>query len=85
MRFAAIADQWVSSLGSVGTTERLVAQIAASLDDVEFVLHVGNLGYAKGAVWLWDDWMALCTAVAGSTAYMVSVGNHEYGGSEWGR
>lgn len=34
---------------------------------------------AKGAVWLWEEWMALSTAVAGSTAYMVSVGNHEYG------
>ena len=78
VRFAAIADQWVSSLGSVGTTERLVARIAAVPRDVEFVLHVGDLGYAKGAVWLWEEWMALCTAVAGSTAYMVSVGNHEY-------
>lgn len=47
VRFAAIADQWISSAGSLGTTERLVARIAEAPRDVEFVIHVGDLGYGR--------------------------------------
>ncbi len=61
--------------GAVGTALRLRSRID-SANDVDFVAHYGDLGYAKGAVFLWDAWMSFMSYVGNSVPYMVSVGNH---------
>ncbi|GLE07862.1 hypothetical protein PINS_up018604 [Pythium insidiosum] len=42
------------------------------------ILHDGDLSYAMGATYLWDQFGALIEPVASEVAYMVGVGNHEY-------
>ncbi|RLN92637.1 hypothetical protein BBJ28_00020398 [Nothophytophthora sp. Chile5] len=42
------------------------------------VVHVGDVAYAKGSTYLWDQLGALVAPVASQLAYMVCVGNHEY-------
>lgn len=34
----------------------------------------GDLGYATGAVWLWDAWMSMMSNIASRVPYMVSIG-----------
>ena len=63
--------------GAIGTAQRLRARIDAG-QPLDFVLHFGDLGYAKGAVFLWDAWMSMMAQVGSRVPYMVSVGNHEY-------
>ncbi|GLD96832.1 hypothetical protein PINS_up005515 [Pythium insidiosum] len=42
------------------------------------VVHIGDLAYAKGRTYLWDQFGAVIEPVASRLAYMVGVGNHEY-------
>jgi hypothetical protein len=61
--------------GAVGTSLRLRHRIDTA-NDVDFVAHYGDLGYAKGAVFLWDAWMSFMSLIGERLPYMVSVGNH---------
>ena len=63
--------------GAVGTSQRLRERIDAG-EPLDFVLHFGDLGYAKGAVFLWDAWMSMMANVGSRVPYLVSVGNHEF-------
>ena len=42
-----------------------------------FVLHIGDLSYATGLAYRWDEWMTLIEPLSSRVPYMVSVGNHE--------
>jgi hypothetical protein len=42
------------------------------------VLHVGDLSYAKGRQYIWDQFGPLIEPIASSLPYMVALGNHEY-------
>jgi acid phosphatase type 7 len=42
------------------------------------VVHVGDLSYAKGRTFIWDQYGALVERVASTLPYMVAIGNHEY-------
>ncbi|KAJ0402964.1 hypothetical protein P43SY_009221 [Pythium insidiosum] len=42
------------------------------------VVHIGDLAYAKGRTYLWDQFGAVIEPVASKLAYMIGVGNHEY-------
>lgn len=59
--------------GAVGTAQRLRQRIDAG-EALDFVLHFGDLGYAKGAVYLWDAWMSMMAHVGSRVPYMVSIG-----------
>ena len=59
--------------GAVGTSQRLRARID-DVGDVDFVAHFGDLGYATGAVELWDAWMSMMSNVGSRVPYMVSIG-----------
>jgi len=59
--------------GAVGTASRVRERID-TLNDLDFVTHYGDLGYATGAVWLWDAWMSMSTQIASRVPYMVSIG-----------
>ena len=59
--------------GAVGTARRLRERIDSAAD-IDFAVHYGDLGYAKGAVFLWDAWMAMMAHVGSRVPYMVSVG-----------
>ena len=44
---------------------------------VSLVLHQGDLSYAVGYSYIWDQWMHLIEPLAVRVPYMVAIGNHE--------
>lgn len=59
--------------GAVGTSQRVSDLIERGGPDApSFVLHFGDLGYAKGYVMMWDCYMSMMTPIR--APYMVSVG-----------
>ena len=44
---------------------------------VSMVLHVGDLSYAIGLGYRWDQWMTLIEPYSTLAPYMIAVGNHE--------
>lgn len=66
--------------GSCGTTMELIAR---DLDETHYpyaaLVHVGDISYANGATFVWDQFGELIQRVAARLPYMVSVGNHDYG------
>lgn len=45
---------------------------------VNFVLHVGDISYARSVGWIWELFFHLIEPIAVQVPYMVGVGNHEY-------
>ena len=41
------------------------------------IIHQGDLSYAVGYAYIWDQWMHLIEPVATRVPYMIAVGNHE--------
>ena len=50
--------------------------VAAGTPD--FILHFGDISYARGKGYMWDQFMTQVTWVSERVPYMVGVGNHEY-------
>ncbi|KAI9993167.1 hypothetical protein PInf_015238 [Phytophthora infestans] len=42
------------------------------------LIHIGDISYAKGKSYRWDQYGAVVQSVASRLPYMVGVGNHEY-------
>lgn len=45
-------------------------------------MHLGDLSYAQGRTFAWDQFGLLIERVASKIAYLIAMGNHEYGFSE---
>lgn len=63
------------------TTAQLMRfNVDESKDKYSFVtaFHDGDISYAKGRTYLWDQFMALIQPMAAKLPYMVEVGNHDY-------
>ncbi|DBA03021.1 TPA: hypothetical protein N0F65_003209 [Lagenidium giganteum] len=66
------------------TTKTVMKRIEQDLQDDEDdgnyvgIIHVGDLSYAKGRTYMWDQFGAVIQPVASKLPYMVAVGNHEY-------
>jgi hypothetical protein len=43
----------------------------------DFVLHNGDISYARGDDGIWDEWFDLLQPAMQSTPYMVTPGNHD--------
>lgn len=56
-----------------------VASLAAkeAENGARFVLHQGDLAYAGGYAYLWDQWLSMIEPIATRVPYMVGIGNHE--------
>ena len=44
---------------------------------VDFVLHQGDLAYAEGYAYLWDQWLSMIEPIATRIPYMIGIGNHD--------
>lgn len=82
LKFATYGDMYIS--GGTGAVDT-AARVSARVPELDFVLHVGDLGYGLGSVAVWQDWLGLIQTVTGGARsdgkalpYMVSIGNHEY-------
>jgi acid phosphatase type 7 len=65
-------------MGLRGSYHNSTEEILAHLDDVDFVLHIGDIAYAEGQAWRWDDWFREIAPVATRVPYHVCLGNHEF-------
>ena len=46
-------------------------------DGASFVMHVGDISYAVGYAYRWEQWMALVEPYSSLAPYMINIGNHE--------
>ena len=51
----------------------------------ELVIHAGDISYARGIAYLWDQWHQIVEPYATKVPYMVGIGNHEYDHLELGQ
>ena len=55
------------------------AHIRQDIEDygVSMVMHIGDLSYAVGLAYRWEEWMTQLEPYSSLAPYMVSIGNHE--------
>ncbi|VAI13938.1 unnamed protein product [Triticum turgidum subsp. durum] len=59
--------------GSLNTTN----QIIRDLENIDMVVHIGDICYANGYLSQWDQFTAQIEPIASTVPYMVGSGNHE--------
>lgn len=63
---------------SISTVKWILRDIEALGDKPAFVSHIGDISYARGYAWLWDNFFAQIEPIASKLPYHVCIGNHEY-------
>ena len=71
--FIGYGDMGAATIGQNST--RL---ILANMDDVDVIVHVGDISYAMGNERVWSDWFKMIEPVTTKIPYHVCLGNHEY-------
>uniref|UniRef100_A0A804LQW5 Purple acid phosphatase n=1 Tax=Zea mays TaxID=4577 RepID=A0A804LQW5_MAIZE len=59
--------------GSLNTTY----QITSDIENIDMVVHIGDICYANGYLSQWDQFTAQIEPIASTVPYMVGSGNHE--------
>jgi len=76
-KFLAYADMDVAAApASEATALRSYQEVQDGYDS--FLLHFGDVSYARGRAFVWDQYFHLLEPYATRVPYMVSIGNHEY-------
>ncbi|ETL78009.1 hypothetical protein L917_21118, partial [Phytophthora nicotianae] len=55
-----------------------LSEDASDTPEYAALIHIGDISYAKGKTFMWDQYGATVQSVASRLPYMVGVGNHEY-------
>lgn len=63
---------------SVSTVKWILRDIEAFGDKAMFVSHIGDISYARGFAWIWDEFFNQIEPIAARIPYHVCIGNHEY-------
>ncbi|KAL9225888.1 hypothetical protein vseg_001764 [Gypsophila vaccaria] len=63
---------------SISTLKWILRDIEALGDKPAFISHIGDISYARGYSWIWDNFFNQIEPVASKVAYHVCIGNHEY-------
>ncbi|KAL6349973.1 hypothetical protein AAG906_002080 [Vitis piasezkii] len=63
---------------SKSTVKWLLRDIEALDDNPAFISHIGDISYARGYSWLWDNFFTQVEPIASRLPYHVCIGNHEY-------
>eukprot|EP01127_Copromyxa_protea_P009627 TRINITY_DN2284_c0_g1_i1.p2 TRINITY_DN2284_c0_g1~~TRINITY_DN2284_c0_g1_i1.p2 ORF type:complete len:405 (-),score=83.85 TRINITY_DN2284_c0_g1_i1:24-1238(-) len=77
VKIANIADMGANMSESGANMESLKTLVKNQ--DVDFILHNGDIGYADGYQGQWDLFFREMEDVTANIPYMVNVGNHEIG------
>eukprot|EP00042_Codosiga_hollandica_P031311 m.189441 g.189441 ORF g.189441 m.189441 type:complete len:738 (-) comp53605_c0_seq1:112-2325(-) len=77
VNFLAYADMGTGTSPGAATTAELVANDVAS-GQFDFLLHFGDISYARGQGWIWEAFYRYIEPIATQVPYMMSIGNHEY-------
>ena len=81
VKFIAYADMGYQE-GMTTATNALEDVFSSGFRD--FLLHFGDISYARGQGWQWDSWFKVVEPLAAQIPYMISIGNHEYDHVEGG-
>ncbi|OQS04539.1 calcineurin-like phosphoesterase [Thraustotheca clavata] len=76
--FIAYADMGVDDSPRGWSTSLRVFEDVVNKDYNSFLLHFGDISYARGVGYMWDKYFALIEPVATRIPYLVSIGNHEF-------
>lgn len=63
---------------SISTIKWISRDIEALGDKPALISHIGDISYARGYAWLWDNFFTQIEPVASQIPYHVCIGNHEY-------
>ncbi|XP_057531042.1 probable inactive purple acid phosphatase 2 [Amaranthus tricolor] len=63
---------------SISTVKWILRDIEALGNKPAFISHIGDISYARGYSWIWDNFFNQIEPVASKVAYHVCIGNHEY-------
>ena len=73
-QFVMYADMSESGIpGAIETSDRVYERITKE-NDIDFLLHIGDLSYGEGNVNTWDTWMSYIEPYSGLVPYHVSIG-----------
>lgn len=76
MKFIAFGDLGVAphQQPAAVSTERMMQH----LNTTELVVHVGDISYARGHAYIWEQFFNEIQPVSTRVPYMTSIGNHEF-------
>lgn len=60
---------------SQSTATRVTNEVASGS---QLVLHIGDISYARGYAYIWEQFFTLIESIASHVPYMINIGNHEY-------
>lgn len=60
---------------SQSTASRVTNEITSGS---QLVLHIGDISYARGYAYIWEQFFSLIESIASHVPYMINIGNHEY-------
>mmetsp|Transcript_26085 Transcript_26085/g.60171 ORF Transcript_26085/g.60171 Transcript_26085/m.60171 type:complete len:546 (+) Transcript_26085:16-1653(+) len=63
---------------STKTVQYMIRDIKDSGDVPWFLAHIGDISYARGYAFLWDQFFYQVEPLASTVPYMVCIGNHEW-------
>lgn len=63
---------------SLSTVKWISRDIKALGDKPALISHIGDISYARGYSWLWDNFFNQIEPIASEVPYHVCIGNHEY-------
>lgn len=63
---------------SISTIKWIMRDIEALGDKPTLISHIGDISYARGYSWIWDNFFNQIEPVASKVPYHVCIGNHEY-------
>lgn len=63
---------------SISTIKWINRDIEAIGNKPALISHIGDISYARGYSWLWDNFFNQIEPVASKVPYHVCIGNHEY-------
>lgn len=78
VRFVFLADMHITAGEGAAATCKYLTERITGADDLDFLIHVGDLGYGRGSTAVWNTWHGLIEPFSGRIPYHVSIGNHEF-------
>ncbi|XP_066927057.1 uncharacterized protein [Clytia hemisphaerica] len=77
-KFFAYGDQGTDNAPQGKATAKNVILNLQQDEDFRLVFHNGDISYALGYAYVWDQYFTLIEPYASRLPYMVGIGNHEY-------
>jgi hypothetical protein len=64
--------------GARSTTSKITADVLQDGYIYDFAMHIGDISYARGRGYMWDQFFLQIEQIATRIPYMIGIGNHDY-------